>query len=82
MNKDKSGKLPTRYQIKIDDKQTGISTYRALLNNKWVLMEYETKKDLLFYEVDERLKKGENTFELEVTDQRGNKTSYKTVITR
>ncbi len=82
MNKDKSGKLPTRYQIKIDDKQTGISAYRALLNKKWVLMEYETKKDLLFYEVDERLKKGENTFELEVTDQRGNKTSYKTVITR
>jgi len=82
INKDKAGKLPTRYQIKIDDKQTGIATYRALLNEKWVLMEYETKKDLLFYEEDSRLKKGENTFYLEVTDQRGNKSSYKTVITR
>jgi len=80
--KDKAGKLATRYQIKIDDKQTGVADYRALLNEKWVLMEYETKKDLLFYDADERLKKGENTFYLEVTDQTGNKATYKTVITR
>ncbi len=82
IHKSKGSKLPTRYQIKIDDKQSGIATYRALLNNKWVLMEYETKKDLLFYEVDERLKKGENSFELEVTDQMGNNATYKTIITR
>ena len=45
-------------------------------------MEYETKKELLFYQVDEHLKKGENIFSLTITDQMDNETIFTTTITR
>ncbi|MBI4931510.1 MAG: M23 family metallopeptidase [Bacteroidetes bacterium] len=36
--------------IIISDNLTGIKSYRATIDGKWVLMEYEPKKALLFYE--------------------------------
>ncbi len=36
-------------------------------------MAYDAKNDLLIYEIDERLKKGENQLTLAVTDEVGNK---------
>jgi hypothetical protein len=37
-----------------------------------VLCEYEFKKDLLFYTFDENMEKRVHTFEIEVTDDKGN----------
>ncbi len=67
-------------KVKIKDEQSGIKTYRAELNGEWVLMEYEPKKNLLFYEVDEHLKKGKNIFRLTVTDLLNNTSYYETEV--
>jgi len=66
----------------ISDHTTGVATYRATLNGQWILMEYDAKKNLLFYEIDERMKAGKNNFTLEVTDNVGNKAELTAVIER
>jgi murein DD-endopeptidase MepM/ murein hydrolase activator NlpD len=55
-----------------DDNHSGIKKYRAKIDGKWVLCEYEYKKDLLFYTFDGSLEKRVHTFEIEVTDDKGN----------
>ena len=64
-------------QIQITDELSGISSYRGRLNGKWILMDYDAKNDLLTYSYDERLAKGENIFELTVTDKKNNVSNYK-----
>lgn len=63
--------------IEITDKLSGINTYRGTLNGKWILMEYDAKNDKLTYFIDSHIKKGKNIFELKVTDNCGNESSYK-----
>jgi hypothetical protein len=68
-------------KVKISDERSGISKYRATLNGEWLLMEYDAKNDLLIYHIDERLRKGENDFRLEVADGKGNiKTFHKRLV--
>lgn len=64
-----------RLKIKIKDKESGIGSYNIHLNGKWVVGAYDAKNDLLFYDVDEFLKYGNNKMEVVVTDAVGNKTS-------
>jgi hypothetical protein len=66
--------------VKITDDFSGIKNYRATLNNRWILMEYDKKTDKLTYFVDDRIKKGKNIFKIEVADERGNSSNYKAVI--
>lgn len=82
LGKDKAGKTTQTVKIKITDQASGVGTYRATLNKKWILMEYDSKNSLLFYEIDNHLKAGNNTFELVVTDNVGNKAKYQTTIVR
>ena len=67
-------------KFKIKDNFSGIKSYAGFLNGKWILMEYEPKKNILFYHIDERMKKGKNILKLYVFDNRGNKTEYKTEL--
>lgn len=71
-----------RLKIKIKDKESGIGSYNIHLNGKWVVGAYDAKNDLLFYDVDEFLKYGNNKMEVVVTDAVGNKTSRTYNITR
>lgn len=66
--------------IKITDDFSGIKNYRATLNGRWILMEYDKKTDKLTYFVDDRIKKGKNIFKIEVADERGNTSNYEAVI--
>ena len=61
-----------RLNIKIKDDESGIAKYDIYLNEKWVVGAYDAKNDLLFYDVDEHLKKGKNKMEIVVTDAVGN----------
>ena len=54
------------------DELSGIKKYRATIDGKWVLCEYEPKKDLLFYTFDTNIKSGEHTFRIEVSDDKNN----------
>lgn len=68
-------------KVKISDERSGIAKYRGTLNGSWVLMEYDPKRNLLIYEIDQRLRKGENSFRVEVEDGLGNKAVFiKTLI--
>ena len=58
--------------IKASDNLSGIKRYRATIDGKWVLCEYEAKQDLLFYTFDNSVPKGRHTFVIEVADDKSN----------
>jgi hypothetical protein len=59
--------------LKISDDLSGISTYSATLNGRWILMEYEPKTQTLTYNFDDRiLNEQQCTLEVEVVDNVGN----------
>ncbi len=78
--------LPNKWGIngkincKISDKDSGIKTFKALIDNKFYLLEYDAKNSLLSAKLDaSRIQKnGEHTFILTVTDNCGNEAKYTT----
>ncbi|MBR1768915.1 MAG: M23 family metallopeptidase [Bacteroidales bacterium] len=56
-------------QVKISDNLSGIQYYKGYLNGKWILMEYDGKNARLTYFIDDKLKEGENTLKVVVTDR-------------
>lgn len=82
--------------VTIGDNLSGIKSYRATVDGKWILMEYEPKKAMLFHEFDATpaLKGGnagaspplgagvKHTFQIEVTDGRNNVRVYKADFVR
>ncbi|PTX42840.1 peptidase M23-like protein [Christiangramia gaetbulicola] len=64
-------------KIKISDDLSGINAYRATVNGKFILMEYEYKNNTLtHYFSDNVLTETENDLKVIVTDNVGNKTTY------
>ena len=63
------------FRIKISDDLSGIATYRATVNKKWMLMEYDAKTGTLTGQKPIE-KKGKYTFDLIVTDKKGNTSKY------
>lgn len=55
------------------DNLSGIRKYRATIDGKWVLCEYEFKQNLLFYTFDYKIEPGLHEFKIEVTDDKENK---------
>lgn len=62
----------TKIEFRITDSLTGISNYKATLNGKWVLMEYDAKTNRLIYFIDANFNKEQNKFEITVTDKVNN----------
>ncbi len=70
-------------QLKIQDSESGISSYRATLNGKYILTEYEHKKDVLTYDFDDNIiSDSENNLKLIVTDNVGNSTTFEATFFR
>ena len=70
-------------QLKIEDTHSGISSYRATLNGKFILMEYNYKKDVLTYDFnDNRVADTQNNLRLIVTDNVGNSTTFEAIFFR
>lgn len=78
-NKQWVSKLKT-LKVKIADKGSGIKDYRATINGKWILMEYNHKRGILTYDFsDKKLTGSKHIFKLVVSDNVGNtKTISKT----
>jgi murein DD-endopeptidase MepM/ murein hydrolase activator NlpD len=68
------------FRITITDNFSGIMSYNAYLNGKWILMDYDAKNRMLEYKRDDRLIKGKNEFLLKVEDYCGNSTTYKAAL--
>lgn len=64
------------FKIKMDDNLSGIKDYKATVNGKFCLMEYDAKNDLLFCAPSEVLKGKKNAFKLVATDNCGNETVF------
>ncbi len=65
----------------ITDDLSGINSYKATINNQWVLMEYEYKENTLTYDLsDIDFEDTTHRLEVVVTDNVGNSTTYKAVF--
>ena len=70
-------------KIKITDDLSGISSYRATINGKFILMEYDYKKDVLTYDFnDQIISEVENNLKLIVIDNVGNNTTFESTFFR
>ena len=81
-----TGKWLSKYRflkIKIEDKESGISSYRATINGKWILMEYDYKKNELTYDFNDGVSsETENNLKVIVTDNVGNSSTFETLFYR
>jgi len=80
-NNKKVGKQST-IAVKITDNLSGIKTYRATLNGRWILMDYDLKSHQLTYVFDEHIHPGKNVFLLTVTDAYSNSARYEASLLR
>ena len=70
-------------KVKINDKVSGIKNFRATLNKRWILMEYDTKTQLLTYDFeDQTITEIENNLKIIVTDNVGNSSTFESVFYR
>ncbi|MDH7446841.1 M23 family metallopeptidase [Aquimarina sp. 2201CG14-23] len=70
-------------KIKINDADSGIASYRATINGKYILMEYDYKTGMLVYDFnDQVISDTENKFKLIVLDKVGNNTTFETIFFR
>lgn len=70
-------------KVRISDDLSGINSFRATVNGKWILMEYEYKNNLLTHDFsDGVVTDTENKLKVEVTDNVGNNTVYEATFFR
>ncbi|MGR7814066.1 M23 family metallopeptidase [Lacinutrix undariae] len=70
-------------QVKITDDLSGISNYRATVNGKWILMEYDYKtKTLTHHFSDNVVIDTENNLKIIVTDNVGNNATFEATFFR
>ncbi|WP_299228761.1 M23 family metallopeptidase [uncultured Psychroserpens sp.] len=70
-------------KVKIEDDLSGIGNYRATINGKWILMEYDYKKDTLTYDFDDDvISDTENNLKVIVIDNIGNSSTFEATFFR
>ena len=70
-------------QVKIEDDLSGISSYRATINGKFILMEYNYKTDVLTYDFDDQINlEPKNNLKVIVIDNVGNNATFETTFFR
>ncbi len=70
-------------KVKIKDIESGIRSFRASIDNDWILMEYNHKKGLLTYDFsDKELVGSKHIFKIVVSDNVGNTKTISTTFYR
>ncbi|WP_027125183.1 M23 family metallopeptidase [Gelidibacter mesophilus] len=70
-------------KFKITDDLSGISNYRATINGKWILMEYEYKTNTLTFDFNDNVVSDtKNELKLIVTDNVGNSSTFEATFFR
>lgn len=71
------------FKVKVTDNLSGIDQWLAKLDGQWILMEYEPKTHTLEHVFDRYSDKpGQHVFELEVMDERGNRSRLSRTFVR
>lgn len=80
------GKWLSKYRyltLKITDDLSGIGNYRATINGKWILMEYEYKDNTLTFDFNDNVVSDtKNELKVIVTDNVGNSTTFEATFFR
>jgi len=80
------GKWLSKYRfltLNINDAITGIANYRATVNGKWILMEYDYKKKTLTHDFNDGVViETKNNLKVIVTDNVGNSSTYQATFYR
>lgn len=66
-------------EVKISDNLSGISTYNAYIDDKWVLAEYDGKSGRLIIKASE-FTKGRHNLQIRLTDVKANSSTFNYVI--
>jgi hypothetical protein len=70
-------------RLKIDDAETGVDAYRATVNGKFILMEYDYKTGVLTHDFEDGVVTDtENELKVIVTDNVGNSTTFEATFYR
>tara|TARA_R110000868_G_scaffold358814_4_gene620571 strand:+ start:839 stop:2524 length:1686 start_codon:yes stop_codon:yes gene_type:complete len=70
-------------KLKIDDEISGVSNYRATVNGKWILMEYDYKTKTLTHDFnDGAITNTKNNLKVIVTDNVGNSSTFEALFYR
>ncbi|MFT5926389.1 MAG: hypothetical protein ACI9WL_001135 [Rubritalea sp.] len=73
----------TSLKLKLTDKDTGVDAYRATVNGKFILMEYDYKTGVLTHDfADGVVTDTENELQVIVTDNVGNSTTFEATFYR
>ncbi|HXB11073.1 MAG TPA: M23 family metallopeptidase [Bacteroidia bacterium] len=80
--KDKDMSKSSSIEFQISDNLSGIASYNAYVDDKWILMEFNPKKDMIYYTFDEHVTQGKHKLKLVVTDNVGNINIYQVDFTR
>ena len=80
INLNKSKSSPWKFKISdnlIPDGKTADLKYEARANGEWLRFKYDKKSEIIFFDDFNRLPSGSFEFILVVTDQQGNKNSFR-----
>lgn len=80
------GKWLSKYRylkVRIKDDISGVKNYRATINGKWILMEYDAKKNSLVYDFNDNVNlETKNNLKIIVTDNVGNSSTFEVTFFR
>jgi hypothetical protein len=71
-----------RLSFKLSDKGTGIQSYNAWVDGKWILMKYDGKKNVIYHTFDEKIPTGTHSIRIVISDLRGNTTVFESAFIR
>ncbi len=70
-------------KVKLSDDLSGVRNYRATVNGKWILMEYDAKKQVLTHDFNDNIVTDtKNNLKIIVTDYVGNSTTFEATFFR
>jgi hypothetical protein len=70
------------FQVKITDKVTGISRYKATLDGQWILLEYDAKNSMFTHKFENISNDKNHDLYIEVNDRVGNPKTYRVSFMR
>ena len=66
----------SQFTFKIKDNLSGIQSYNAWVDGKWILIEYDKKSKRIYHKFDGKITRGEHQLKLIVADRRGNEAIF------
>lgn len=72
----------SRIQFRISDNLSGIDSFTALMDGRWILMEYDFKTGALWHRFDGSIPAGKHHLQLIVNDKKANTSMYNVVFYR